>query len=505
MRTVTPRKIGFINRSKAEPASKQTDVNPVGGSGSKQFRLDKRLETARLVLESQPSNMIVPISEASLAMHSTSVEIRLKKNGVSKLETNDELFPKSINFKPKFDAPEDLRNSDATKKDAAEFDKLIRDTMVKAKALIIKQGNRTVRHMEEGRRNLFIKNTLTLAGHYATYHRMLHIVPVDTRGLSDANIGGIGLYCYINGLDTDSTLFEYLFEEKEFFVPPFKNKAINSATGIAIFGDKALNEITCDLKIGETLTSAQINLLPQYDEATTTQLSDLQEPLLGQATATMETEFSQEENPFDTPSNRRLIVATAHSLRDIIIPVFCETEGEMARVQQAKVANAKLAAVIKQSTSLDIAKEVQQALDEETSVQPQNMEAVVAAHALKIWKEQEKTLFKELRKNTLGGARGTATNPNVQSNGDGSRKQQHKQVKKGKQLSWKPSLDKQAKKKFEGTSLKRKHNENPYPTNKPSGHSPHQQGRGGRGRGRGRGRSPGRGRGGRGRGRGRGI
>ena len=235
MRTVTPRKIGFINRSKAEPASKQTDVNPVGGSGSKQFRLDKRLETARLVLESQPSNMIVPISEASLAMHSTSVEIRLKKNGVSKLETNDELFPKSINFKPKFDAPEDLRNSDATKKDAAEFDKLIRDTMVKAKALIIKQGNRTVRHMEEGRRNLFIKNTLTLAGHYATYHRMLHIVPVDTRGLSDANIGNIGLHCYINGLDMDNTLFEYLFEEKHFFKisKPRRNSKANWNTKAA--------------------------------------------------------------------------------------------------------------------------------------------------------------------------------------------------------------------------------------------------------------------------------
>ena len=36
----------------------------------------------------------------------------------SKLETNNDLFPKSINFKPKFDTPEDLRNSDETKKDA---------------------------------------------------------------------------------------------------------------------------------------------------------------------------------------------------------------------------------------------------------------------------------------------------------------------------------------------------------------------------------------------------
>ena len=140
---------------------------------------------------------------------------------------------------------------------------------------------------------------------------MHHIVPVNTRGLSDANIGSIGLYCYINGLDTDSTLFEYLFEEKEFFVPPFKNKAINSATGIAIFGDKALNKVTCDLKIGKTLMSTQINLLPQYNKATTTQLSDYQEPLLRQATATMGRGLSQEEeNPLDTPSNRRLIFAT---------------------------------------------------------------------------------------------------------------------------------------------------------------------------------------------------
>ncbi len=93
--------------------------------------------------------MIVPLSEASLAMHSASVGIRLKKNGIANLESNDELFPKNINFKPKFDVPEDLLNSDETKNAIAEFDKLIRDTMIKAKSLIVKQGHRTIRHMEE--------------------------------------------------------------------------------------------------------------------------------------------------------------------------------------------------------------------------------------------------------------------------------------------------------------------------------------------------------------------
>ena len=331
MPTVTPRK-NEVNRSRAEPASKQTDGNSKNGSGSKQVRIDKCLETARQVLESQPSNMIVPISEASLAMLSTSVEIRLKRNGVSKLETNDDLFPKSINFKPKFDAPEDLLNKDETKKDTAEFDKLIRDTMIKATALIVKQGNRTIGHMEEKHRTLFIKSVITLAGHYATYHRMLHIVPVDTRGLTDACIGSISLYCYINGLNTDSILFGYLFKDKATFMSKLKNEATKSAAGVAILEDKALNEVTCDLKIGAELTSAQINLMPLYEDDShsigsgnaATQLP------VGQLTATpMDT---QEENPFDTPGNRRLIVATAHSLRDIIIPVFCDTEKAMALV-----------------------------------------------------------------------------------------------------------------------------------------------------------------------------
>jgi hypothetical protein len=213
----------------------------------------------------------------------------------------------------------------------------------------------------------------------------------------------------------------------------------------------------------------------------------------------MDTEQTQqeEENPFDTPGNRRLIKATAHSLRDIIIPVFYDTEHAMALVHQEKVANAKLAAAIKQSSSLAIAKQVQLALAEETSVQPENMVAVVSQQATKIWKQHEKTLIKELRKNTSGGARVTATNPNVQSNGEESKKQPSKQATKAKQPSWK-----QPKRKYEGKPKPK--GANPYPTNQRSNksyHSQHQQGRGGRGRGRNPGR--GRGRGGRGRGRGR--
>jgi hypothetical protein len=206
MPTVTPQK-REPNRPKAESVSKQTGGYSVNGSGSKQgIRIDVRLETARLVLESQPSNLIVPISDACIAMLTASTSIRLKRNGVSKLDANDDLFPQSINFKPKFDAPEDLLNTDETKKDTEEFNKLIKDTMIKAKKLIVKQGFRTVRHLEEKRRVLFIKTVATLAGHYATYHRILHVVPLDTRGLTDACVGSTSLYCYINGLDKDSVL-----------------------------------------------------------------------------------------------------------------------------------------------------------------------------------------------------------------------------------------------------------------------------------------------------------
>jgi len=60
----------------------------------------------------------------------------------------------------------------------------------------------------------------------------------------------------------------------------------------------------CDLKIGtETLASTQVNLLPQH-KANTQQSFDQGKPTLGQAVATRDAESSQQENPFDSPSNR---------------------------------------------------------------------------------------------------------------------------------------------------------------------------------------------------------
>jgi hypothetical protein len=57
------------SRSNAEPASQQAGGNLDVGSGPK-LLLDDRLESARPVLESQPSGMIAIISKASLALHS---------------------------------------------------------------------------------------------------------------------------------------------------------------------------------------------------------------------------------------------------------------------------------------------------------------------------------------------------------------------------------------------------------------------------------------------------
>jgi hypothetical protein len=79
------------------------------------------------------------------------------------------LFPKSINFKPKFDAPEDLLNADETKQDGEEFNMLVKDAVTTAKKLIVKQGFRAVRHLEEKRRVVFVKTVATLAGHLSLW------------------------------------------------------------------------------------------------------------------------------------------------------------------------------------------------------------------------------------------------------------------------------------------------------------------------------------------------
>jgi hypothetical protein len=112
-------------------------------------------------------------------MHSSSKAIRLKKTGVSKLETDDLFFPRNIDFKPKFDAPKDLLEDEESETAVTEFEKELQDTKLKLKALVVKQAKRTMLQMEESRRRLFVSSVSALAGHHATHQRDLHINPID--------------------------------------------------------------------------------------------------------------------------------------------------------------------------------------------------------------------------------------------------------------------------------------------------------------------------------------
>jgi hypothetical protein len=251
------------SRHQAEPAYQQTGGNLNNGSGAKPFFLDNRLETARPVFESQPSNMIVTVSKASLAMHSSSKAIRLKKSGVSKLETDDLFFPKNIDFKPKFDMPKDLLEDEESKTTVTEFEKELQDAKLKLKALVVKQAKRTMLQMEESRRGLFISSVSALAGHCATYQRNLHINPVDAKGLTDGNIGHASLHCYFNGLENDSPLFGCPSITKEDFMPILSKATTTLPTGLEIFTQDIRNDITKVLNMCQDTTaptSAQLDL-----------------------------------------------------------------------------------------------------------------------------------------------------------------------------------------------------------------------------------------------------
>jgi hypothetical protein len=196
-------------------------------------------------------------------MHSSSKAIRLKKTGVSKLETDDLFFPKNIDFKPRFDTPKDLLEDEESKTNIAEFEKELRDGKVKLKALIVKQALRTIRQMEESRRGLFISSVSALAGHYATYQRNLDINPIDTKGLTDGNIGHTSLYCYFNGLENDSPLFGYLSITKEDFMPILSKTTTTLPTGIDIFTQDIRNDTTKSLNMHQDSTapaSTQLDL-----------------------------------------------------------------------------------------------------------------------------------------------------------------------------------------------------------------------------------------------------
>jgi hypothetical protein len=397
------------------------------------------------------------------------------------------------------------------KTDNVAFDKCLKDAKLALKVLLIKRTNRIIRHMEEVRRALFISSVSTLAGHYATYYRSLSIVPSDSKGLTDGSVGRTSLYCFFNSLNNDSSLFEYLSIKKEEFMPILVKATTKLPTGSEIFNQDIRNHISKDLNVtinSQTLTDAQL-LLKTGDELVAETAAVQQARLIVQASladnstvvAPMDTDATsqeKEENIIDTADNRLLIKAVAHFLRDILVPVFYDTEIASAKVQQEKIADAKLAAAIKKTESLNVTGQVEAALAEEPSVQSQNMKAVVAAVSQDIWKRNMKSTIKELRKNSLGGAKVTATNPsNVQSSGKGSKKQPNKQAKKRNQNSTKHSL-KKPKKSFQA---KAKKENNPYSKNQfSSSRSQLHQGRGGRGRGRGSGRGRGRGRGGRGRG-----
>jgi hypothetical protein len=149
-----------------------------------------------------------------------------------------------------------------------------------------------------------------------------------------------------------------------------KNSVSRSANGGKKFNDTVLNRMTSGLRLPPA----------PLPEAPVTPLAiNPYRRIYNNATDTMDTE--EVVNEFDTPTNCKLITAIAIALQDVLAPVFCDTAKAMALVQQETVANATLAAEIKKTASLDLAKDVQSTLDEETSIEPHNMQAVVATHA----------------------------------------------------------------------------------------------------------------------------
>jgi hypothetical protein len=257
--------------------------------------------------------------------------------------------------------------------------------------------------MEEVRRALFISSVSTLARHHATYCQSLSVVPSDSKGLTDGSVGRTSSCCFFNSLNNDSSLFEHLSIKKEKFMLILVKATTKLPTGSEMFNQDIRNHVSKDLNVtinSQTLADAQV-LLKTGDELVA-ETAAVQARLIVQASlannATVvapmdadDTSQEKEDNVIDTADNRLLIKAVAHFLRDILVPAFYDTEIASAKVQQEKIANAKLAAVIRKTESLNVTGQVEAALDKEPSVQPQNMKAVVAAVSQDTWKRNMKS------------------------------------------------------------------------------------------------------------------
>jgi hypothetical protein len=514
------RRVENENNSNVEGKEKATDA-----TGRK---LDKRLECIRKVIDTQPDDSHAKIIEISLSMLVQVTKIRNKRNGVSTMETNSELFPLNIRIQPKLTFQEQFKADATTLENVGKLNDLATEFREKAKAVQVKQGKYEAKKLNDNFVKLFFDNFIDLGELFISYHKARDDIE-ETDGMSDQQLAVAALIACLGTISHGDDLFlRYLGETKddvelrlrsEYFVDTTGQPVLNAATTAAItsrvvlvhyggtyvtFGESLgqPNETPGTEGPGSDISDTRVlgtevleTLGIGTGETPDTEVLGTPKPVTEPTTATPPTTPTTTTSPTVatiTNGTKRLIVEIATRLSNLWKPMLLEIDTKNRTENKEKAGSQAIKKYLEKKKALGLAEKMQAKLEKEPPVEPDNMNAVIDSRLeIKMghWKKQDK---KEARKKYLGELKDKSLKPppalQNEKNGEPAKKS-----KKRKNTPEKATTKHKKRVTFDETPLQQtKKAQNPYlkkPGTKPNN-------TGGRGRGRGgRGSHPGRGRG----------
>jgi hypothetical protein len=527
--TITPPK-----RNVSKSASSHHSKGTTPGTGpdtpsilrnKKKPPTDARLEPIRAMIESQPSAIQVTLNETALILLLATQTLRQKQAGILSLELNADLYPKASNLKAKLDYPKELANDEETLKNVKEWDEYIETTKKEMKKRIIKQATRTATFLHSARLELFHSRLTNIAEGYTTYHRKLE--QANDEPLSNQAYGAAAVYCYYSTLPATNKLFlQYLHEEQDDTMLAYYKQYLKTTDGRQpLFAIAQLRElgslagpgdVTIELLHPETAAAPPASP-PASPLREPTPAPPFRQPSQGATQTQADVVWIPPAGRTLSPAITRVIEKVQKILIELVPQLFLELASSREKETLLKKANAKLDAALKKSKTLDMSKEIQQALSTEPTVAPENMKTLMRGLLKEELKSERKKGEKQLLKDAMREARKKSSGGTKTAKSPPGKQQRGGKRNASSPSSTRPNKPPQKRAKRQqpldpGTAYQqyRQHQQAPNPY-RPRGvsfvpattrFSP--PGRGSfQGRGRGRGRSPGGFNSGRGRGRGR--
>lgn len=197
---ITPTK---SNRKQADAGNK---LAAPGKDKTTDSKLDHRLECIRDVIESQPEAARSKIIEIALSMLVLTTKLSSKRNGVTTLETNMELYPNNVRISPNLAIQAKFKDDETTLTNIRTLDDLAKTFREEAKKIQVKQAKYELKQLEQAFVLTFLENYTNVGELYIHYFKAKNNI-TDLDEISDHHLATAALICCLNTiLETTSSM-----------------------------------------------------------------------------------------------------------------------------------------------------------------------------------------------------------------------------------------------------------------------------------------------------------